>query len=372
MAGWVRHRWWRRLAYAVAALVLAILVVFPRPYVAQARIVPQDTAASAASTTALLGALGGTAGNIGSLLSGGKPSNDLYLVIGRSSSVKEDVVNALGLVGAGRRFPDLASATLWLDKHVDVHLLLGGVMEVQTKLYEPAEAASITAVYSEAIGRHLASFGKQLIANKRGVVSRRFGDAGQRVAQAEAQVAAFRRANNLAEPEQQLSSALTQRASLDAQLQAKTIELRTQEQFRGPESSELRALQSDIAGLRSQIARQSVPATGIAGPNVAGLTAVSLRYLDLYRDLRFQQAMYEIYQRSAEQVAVEELATESASYIQTIEPPHVVPERQFNNWAIAGLAGLVLLFLFTEWYAPVTGLFGPRRGARQVVAVEPA
>jgi hypothetical protein len=82
-----------------------------------------------------------------------------------------------------------------------------------------------------------------------------------------------------------------------------------------------------------------------------------LRYLSLYRDLRFQQAIYDVYQRSAEQVEVEELAAESASYIQTIDPAHIVADRQYNIWAIALFAGIVLLAFFTEWYAPVTGLF---------------
>lgn len=354
---WVKNDRNRRLGYLVVVIVSAFLIFFPRPYIAQARIVPQDTSASASSTTALLGALGGSAQSIGSLLSGGRPSNDLYMVISRSSSVKEDVIRTSKLVGLNGQFSNERQAMLWLDKHIDVHLLLGGVIEIETKLRDPDQAVVLTGIYAQAIGRHLAAFGKQIIANKRGVVSRRFAQAGTRVSQAEAEVSAFRRANNLAEPEQQLSSALIQRATSDAQLKAKEIELQTLQQFRGSESNEITSLQSDIAGLRAQIARQSSPSNGVAGPNLAGLTVVSLHYLDLYRNLRFQQAMYDIYQRSAEQVAVEELATESASYVQVIDPAHIVPDRQYNNWALAIFLGMIVLFLFTEWYAPVTGLF---------------
>ena len=355
-----RQRW---IAYAIAAAVLAFFVLFPRPYVARASIVPQDTAASAASTTALLGALGGSAQNIGSLLSGGKPSNDLYMVISRSTSVKDDAIRRLGLVGPKAPFANNRDATLWMEDHVNAHLLLGGVIEIETKLYDPEQAQRVTGVYAEAIGRNLATFGKQIIANKRRVVSRRFGDASQSVAIAEGEVSAFRRANNLAEPEQQLSTALTQRAGVEAQLQSKEVALQTQRQFLGPENPDALALQSDVAGLRAQLARTANPSSGPTGPNVAGLTAVSLRYLNLYRNLRFHQAMYDIYQRSAEQVAVEELATESASYIQTIDAAHIVPERQLNNWAIAVLAGLVLLVLFVEWYGPTTGLIPRLRPA---------
>jgi uncharacterized protein involved in exopolysaccharide biosynthesis len=96
---------------------------------------------------------------------------------------------------------------------------------------------------------------------------------------------------------------------------------------------------------------------------------LSLHYLELFRDLKFQQSIYDIYQRSAEQVEVEELASESASYIQVIDPAYIEANRQFNIWAIALFAAIVLLALFTEWYAPATGLFTSRveREKRQIL-----
>lgn len=361
---------YRRLAYLIVALIAAVLIFFPRPYLARAKIVPQDTSASAASTTALLGALGSGSQSIGSLLTGGRPSNDLYLIIGRSDSVKNDVIRVLDLAGPGRPFETRREAILWLDKKVDIHLLLGGVMEIETKLYNPEEARALTASFAQAISRHLAKYGRQIISNKQRIVEERFRDASGRVARAQADLSAFRRRNALAEPEQQLSNALVQRASLQAQLQAKQVEYRTLSQLRGPESTELAAIASDIAGLRGEIARTAAPSVGPAEPNVAGLSAISLRYLNLYREMRFQQAMYDVYQRSAEQVAVEELASESASYIQTIDPAYVVPNRQYNVWAIALFAAIMLLALFTEWYAPVTGLFREGAGSPQKPTVE--
>lgn len=357
---WVKNDRNRRLTYLVAAIVSAILIFFPRPYVARAKIVPQDTSASAASTTNLLGALGGGSQSIGSLLTGGRPSNDLYLIIGRSDTVTDDVIRSLKLVGPGGDYPTLRKAKLALAKKVDIHLLLGGVMEIETKLYDPDKAQRWTSAYANAISRSLARFGRQIITNKQRILRQRFEDASARVKRAEAELNAFRRANNLADPDAQLGSALSQRAGLEAQLKAKQVELQTMQEFRGPESAELAAIRSDISGIRAQIERTATPATGVAGPNVSGLSAISTHYLDLFRTLRFQQSIYDVYQRSAEQVEVEELAAESASYIQIIDPAHIDPERQFNVWAIAVFSLITLLAMFTEWYAPMTGLFGSR------------
>ncbi len=358
----VRNPWYRRLAYLLAALIAAVLIFFPRPYLARAKIVPQDTGATAASTTALLGQLGPGTQGIGSLLSGGRPSNDLYLVIGRSDSVAKDVIKRLKLVGPGQMFPTERKARLWLDKKIDIHLLLGGVMEIEAKLYDPALAEKLTAAYARAISDSLASFGEQLINNKRALVEERFRDATQRVASAEAAIDSFRRRNNLAEPEAQFGAALSKRTDLEGQIQAKQLELRSLSQFRGPESNELAAARNELAGLRAQLARTIAPGEGAAGPNLAALTNVQFRYLALYRDLRFQQGIYDIYRRSSEQIAVEEMAAESASYIQVIDPAGLSPDRQYNVWAIASLALIVLMALFTEWYGPATGLF--RRPAR--------
>ncbi len=353
-----RLRW---LIYAVLLAVFAVLIFFPRPYSARAKIVPQDTSVTAASTTSLLGALGAGTNGIGSLLTGGKPSNDLYLIIGRSDTVKRDVIATLKLVGPDQKFATERKAMIWLDKKVDIHLLLGGVMEIETKLYDPEEAKALTIAYANAISRNLARFGRQIITNKRRLLADRFADARQRVILAEGTLDAFRRANNLADPEEQLGAGLSARAQLEGQLQAKEVELSTALQFRGPESGELAALRSEIATLRAQIARTSTPRTGNSGPNVAGLTAIQLRYLTLYRDLQFQVQIYNTYRRSAEQVEVEELAAESASYIQIIDRADIAPERQHNVWAIVLFASIALLALFLEWYAPAVGLIGPRR-----------
>ena len=354
----VRHR---RLIYLVAAAVAAVLIFFPRPFVARAKIVPQDTSASAASTTTLLGALGSGSQSIGSLLTGGRPSNDLYLIIGRSDTVKADVIRALHLVGPDRQFGSEREASLWLDRKVDIHLLLGGVMEIETKLYDPGEAYRITVAYANAISRNLARFGRQIITNKKNILQQRFANSRRRVADAEAKFNAYRRANHLADPEAQLGAGLSARARLEGELQAKQVEYATLQQFRGPDSDELASLRGDIDGLRRELSRTTSPQTANIGPNVAGLTAIQLQYLTLFRDLQFQIQILNVYQRSSEQVEVEELAAESASYIQVIDPAGIAPERQFNVWAIATLGGIILLALFTEWYAPASGLTGSKQ-----------
>ena len=359
--GW-NHAATRRRAYGVLALLLLVLCVVPRPYVARAKLVPQDSNSLGLNTT--LNAVGGQLGSFAALLGGGKQPVDYYLAVARGIEVTDDVIRRLKLVGPAG-YATLDKARMALDRRVDIHSLTVGIVEVETRTHDPAQAQALTQAYARAISDRLGRLSREQLARKRQLVLDRFKEASDRVATAEKALNDFRRSNNLAEPEAQLGSALSLRAGLQAQLQAKLVELETLQRFQGPDNPQLQAVQSEIAALRAQIDSSAQPQVGSAGPNVAGLSDVQGRYLNLYRDYRFAQALYEVYARSSEEVTVQTLAAETDADVQVIEAPHVDPDRKYNIPAVALLLLVLLGAVFTEVYAPATGIdlrLGRRRG----------
>jgi capsule polysaccharide export protein KpsE/RkpR len=159
-----------------------------------------------------------------------------------------------------------------------------------------------------------------------------------------------------ANPEAELGAALTVRTGLEAQLQAKLVELDTFQQFMGPENPRLLAVQSEVAELRKRLAQSVDPNTGAAGPNAGELTELTSQYVNLYRDYVFAQSIYQIYSRISEEVAVQELSGRTAATVQVVEAPHLDAWRHYNVSAVAALALLILAALFTEIYAPATGI----------------
>lgn len=353
-AALVRDARYRRLGYIVLAIVLAILCVVPRPWVARAKLLPQDS--SSAGLGQIVSSLGGQLQSFANLLTGGRPPNDLYLIIGRSATVSDDVIKALSLVGPGRPYPTVRDAKIALGKKVDVHLLLGGVVEIETRTRDPQESLRLSAAYQSAISNRIGELGRQTTRRKAQIVEDRFRQAAARVAQSETALDAFRRRNRLASPEQQLGSEISLRAALQGQLAAKQVELRGLLQSAGPENPNLRNVQAQIASIQAQLAATDRPTVGAAGPNVTGLSELQSRYLNLFRDYRFAQALYEVYARASEQTAVENLVAESATYIQVVEPANLDAARHYNISAVALLAALAVLALFTELYVPATGL----------------
>lgn len=350
---------WRLRAYALVAVLLAILCVVPQPYEARAKLVPQDP-----STLGIGSSIGGGGqlGGFAALLGGAKQPIDLYLAVARGREVTDEVIKRLKLAdeyGSDRR------ARLKLAAMVDVHSLTGGVLEIEARTHSADRAEALTAAYVAAITDRLNFLGKDRVRRKEQVIRARFAQAATRVVKAEAALNAFRRRNRLAEPEAQLGAALALRAGLQAQYQAKQVELSTLRKFQGDENPQLQAARSEAAELRAQIDRTTDPETSAAGPNMAGLTEVSGEYLDRYRDYRFAQALYEVYARASEETAAESVAAETASDAQVIEAARVDADRKYNVPAIALLALVIALALFTEVYAPATGIRLPLIGDRQ-------
>jgi len=353
IAGWWNDQRTRRRAYAVLALLLLILCVVPRPYVARAKLVPQDS--NSLGLNSMLNAVGGQLGSFAALLGGGKQPVDYYLAVARGIEVTDEVIARLKLVGPDG-YATADKARVALARRVDIHSLTGGILEVEVKTHDARWSQALTSAYARAISDRLNRLGRDQLARKRQLVLDRFREAADRVATAETALNDFRKRNNLAEPEAQLGSELSLRAGLQAQLQAKLVELETLQRFQGPENPQLQSVQSEVAALRAQIASSAEPSVGAAGPNVAGLSDVQSRYLNLYRDYRFAQALYEVYARSSEDVTVQTLASETDADVQTIEAPHLDPDRKYNLPAVALLALLALGVFFTEIYAPATGI----------------
>lgn len=354
----------RRIAYAVLAVVLAILCLFPQPYVGRAKVVPQEP------TSPLSGALGASSGlqSFAALFGGGRRAIDLYLTIGQSEDVRNDVIHNLKLVGSSYKYATLRDARVRLERRVDIQSLPGGVIEIVTTTHDADESLKLTQAYASAIAERFKRLNEEQLTTKRKLVDERFGEAASRLAVAQSRLDAFRRRNRLsAIPEAELGAALTVRTGLEAQLQAKMVELDTLQQFLGPENPRLLGVQSEVRELRRRLAQSVSPATEAGGPNAGELTELASEYVNLYRDYVFAQSVYQIYTRVSEEVAVEELSGRTAATVQVIEAPHVDASRHYNIPAVAALALLALAVLFTEIYAPATGIELWRRRPETVV-----
>lgn len=167
----------RRRTYALAALILALLTVVPQPFVARAKVLPQDS--NSIGLGSMMNALGGQLQGFAALFGGGKQQVEMYLAIGRSSEVSDAVIRKLKLVGPDG-YSSVRKARIALAKKADVHSLTGGIIEVEVRTHDADEAEALTRAYVDAIGDRIIALGKDRVERKRAVVAQRFKEAADR------------------------------------------------------------------------------------------------------------------------------------------------------------------------------------------------
>lgn len=350
-----RSRWFqrsgvRRLTFAVAILILAVLSLFPRPYAASVQLAPQES--NTAGLSAILSQLGG---NYAALMGRSQPV-EVDLAIARSFDVKRAVVRSMG-ERAPEGSANLASAIRELEDRTKVQAMRGNLMEIVVRGHDADEVLAISRIYAAALQKRLAELSRESTTRKRAILTERFSEAQNRLTAAETAISVFRRENQLVEPESQLTQAVERLASLQGALQAKQVQLETTLQFNTPENPAARAIQAELRALQAQVdvADQQVRTRG--GLTASGIAPKALEYERLNRELKFSQALYDSYTRYLEGAAIENLTAEYN--VQLIEPPHISPDRQFNMLPLAGLALMVLLALTSEFIAmrPPPGAF---------------
>jgi tyrosine-protein kinase Etk/Wzc len=337
---------------AAAMVVLAVLSVWPRHYEARAELLPDDAGSVLSS---LLGsASGGTGGllSLGSLLNN-KQSIESDLTIARSQVVLDDVVRRLHQ--EGRLSGDLDRATIKLRHKVDMEAVRGSILRVTVVDRDPVFAKAVVTDFVAAIRTRVGAITIEQAAQKKAVAVNRLGDASIDLERSQAALDRFRAENKLAAPEIQLGAAVSLVTELQAKLDAEEAQLRALQRFATGNNFQIQAAQAQVSALQAQIADAQASKNTGPGPSVGGLTPKITEYENLFRNERFAEAEYEIYERYLGTVTVEELA--AGINMDLVEPPFVDPDRRYNTPAVAALAFVILLSVLAEFYIaqPVVG-----------------
>jgi len=342
---WLRLALRRRIIFAVAALLLGVLSIWPQHYAAEAQLEPQDSGGGLSAALAGQGAAGGLL-SLGALL-GNKQPIEADLTIARSHAVLDLVIRDLRLVGRPG-FGNLNGAEVALRQKLGVIAIRGNILQITARDRNPALALGIVAATADAIQTRLADISLKQAAQKRAVARDRLSDATISLARAQAALSQFRTVNRLAAPEQQLGAAVGLLASLEGRLQAKQVEVATLENFETADNIRLKAAHDELAAIRAQVEAAKVASRGQDTSNLAGIASTNEVYFNLYRDEKAAEILYEVYRRYLEEVAVDELSANENLIL--VEPAYIYPERQYNIGAVGLLSVVILLWICTEFY----------------------
>lgn len=344
---WFRERRLRRMFLGAAIVLAALASAFPRHYLAEAELLPEDTSGglSAALESAGTGGGGGLM-NLSSLI-GNKQPVEADLTISRSEVVLNDILNRMHLLGKPG-YGSRDEALRRLHSKIQIVSIRGSILQISVKDKAPNFAKALAAAAADAIQARLTNLNLEQTEQKREVATNRVKSASDQLLRAQAALEQFRIAHRLGAPTQQLGVAVGLLANLQAQLQSKTVEIETLERFEGPENIKLKAAQAELASLRRQVADAQVAAEGNNSSNLAYVSSENEEYFNLYRDELTAQLLYDVYKKYMEQVTVDSLSANENMVL--MQPAFVHPERQFNMPAVGLLVILVILAITAEFY----------------------
>jgi hypothetical protein len=348
---WFQRNALRRSIFAVAAVVLAVLSLFPREQVATVVLGAQET--STAGLEAILAQLGGN--SYSAFLANTLPV-EVDLEIARSFDVQKSTLRHLGVNDpeSSDKFQD---AWKKLDDKTDVRAVRGNLIQISVSTDSARDSMTTVGAYTKAMRERLAQLSRESTDLKQSILEQRYKAAEDRLGRAKAAIEVFRAKNKLVLPDVQLSNAVGQLAGLQGQLEAARVQLNATLKFSTPQSFEARTIEAQIAALNKQIsaAQERVHAAGaMTAPSIA---SKSLEFQALDRELSFAQALNDSYERYLEGTAIE---TVTANYnLREIQPPYLEPGWHFKTLP-AGLFILILAFALASEFIvmrPPPGIF---------------
>jgi len=315
-----RKRFIAAVTAGITVLTVIVSLIIPRTYRAESKIMPPQQAQSLSSQ--VLGQLSGVvgAGMIGTV-AGIKTPGDLYVGLLKSRPVLDAIVDRFTLMrlhkttyreDARKRL--LGQLTASDDKK-------SGIITIAVEDKDPKRAAEMANAFVD----ELKNLNKRLAVTEAGqrrlFYEEQLKDVKESLLQAEESLKGFQEKTGAIKMDDQARAVIQGLAQVRAQIAAKEVQLRVMKTYATVNNPDAQRLEEEVRGLREQMGR--LEAKGGHNPDALMPTnrmpQVGTDYLRRMRELKFNEALYEILLKQFE----------VATVIQVIEQA-VQPEKKFK------------------------------------------
>jgi uncharacterized protein involved in exopolysaccharide biosynthesis len=326
-APWARnilYLWGRRrtlLWVGIVGLIVSTVVAFvtPERYDSATSIMPPEQQSGSAALLNLLGArTGGTAGGIGSLatgLLGGKTSGDLYLDLLQSGSVTGGLINRFHLeqVYHTKRSKDTARKLAARTKITENKK--SGVITIITSDGDRQRAADLANGYVEELNKLMARVSTSSAHREREFIEVRRASVMKDLDDAEEQLSQFSSSTSTIDIKEQTRATVDAGAKLEAELIVAQSGLESLRQIYGDENVRVRSTRERIGVLQRELDKMGGSAfdpgaqnqpSGELYPPLRRLPELGVRYANLYRRVRVQEAVYDLLSAEYESARIQE------------------------------------------------------------------
>jgi tyrosine-protein kinase Etk/Wzc len=347
--------------FVLGAAILATIVAFVLPKTYEGKVVLLPPAQSSSIGAGLLSQLGGMGGmgSLGSLasLAGGnlglKNPADMYVALLTSRTVEDAVVNDFGLM---KEYDEkrMSDARKELERRTSaVAGAKDGLIRLTVEDHDPKRAADLANGYVDEFRKLSASLAVTEAARRRLFFEQQLRQAKDNLSTAEEALTKTQQTTGVLQIDSQAKALIESAAILRAQVEAKQVQIEGLRSFATEDNPRLVLAKQELAALQSELSRVAGSKQD-AGSDInlskGRVTQSGMEYLRRYRDVKYQETVFELLAKEFEVAKLDE--AREGSIVQVVDAA-VVPDRKASPhrlWIILGATVFAFLIaIFWSW-----------------------
>jgi tyrosine-protein kinase Etk/Wzc len=337
--------------FVMCAAALSVVVAFILPVRYEAKVVLLPPAQNSSVASALLGQLGNL-GGLGSLasLAGGnlgiKNPADMYVSLITSRTVEDAMIHRFNLMQEYRE-KRMSDTRKELERRTTVTAgTKDGLIRLSIEDHSAARAAELANGYVEEFRKLSASLAITEAARRRLFFERQLEQSKASLAAAEDAMTKTERSTGVLEIDAQARALIQSAAILRGQVAAKQVQIEGMRSFAAEDNPELVLAKQELAALQSQLAQiagsQQDPGSDI-NLSKGRVTQAGMEYIRRYRELKYQETVYELLAKEFEIAKLDE--AREGSIVQVVDTA-VPPDRKSSPHRLLIVLGSTFLAFF--------------------------
>ena len=317
----------------IAAIVTVVLVsLMAKSFTAVTTMMPPKQQSSASALLGQLSGLSSLTGGEGGAASmlGLKNPADLYIGLMQSQSVEDNLIQRFNLM---QRYKEKrwSAARADLKSHTKFVTEKSSLISISVTDHDPKFATEIANAYIDALHQLMSHLAVTEAGQRRMFFESQLEQEKNQLADAEVALETTEQKTGIIQPQGQASAVIATIMQLRAQISAEEVALDSLRTSATDENPEVIRLQSQLVGLRAQLADFEKGHPGsIAGTEsvltpTSQVPAASLAYIRAMRDVKYHETLFEILARQYEMARVDE--AKQGQVIQVVDPA-LVPDRK--------------------------------------------
>ncbi|MEH6998119.1 MAG: Wzz/FepE/Etk N-terminal domain-containing protein [Limnobacter sp.] len=312
------------LPFLVGIVAIVVSLFLTPIFTAKTTLLPPQNSGGGGAAAALA-SLGGLAGLAG--ISTGGTTADTVIAMLQSRSAKDQIIDQFDLV-------DYYKAELREDVYKKLDGVVrvssdkkSGLITVEVDDKDPELAAKMANAYYEVLKSLMTRVAVTEAQQRRQFFEDQFAKAKEELSNAEVKLKETQERTGLVELKSQAEATIEAVARLRAEIAQREVQLSAMRTFATPENSDYRRVVAELNGLRAELKKLDKGGTGgeLGLVSAGNLPEQGLEYVRALREVKYQEAVFEIMAKQFELAKVDE--AKEGSNVQQLDVA-TVPERK--------------------------------------------